>query len=283
MMILNRKDYYNTEYVLFQIIPQLKYSYLSVRKNKKNGKPQLTRYYLGYNLDLLKKSIKKLGVFDDSSRMYYDLPIWQKDGLTPMFSFNNKIRTEEKKEFNKNCNKYFKGYHFAIDIDSDDDIERAWKDTKKIKNYFDEKKIPYSLKFSGSRGFHFIIDDKWFPKIKASKKVINAQRLANVIMNIAKLKSHSEGGTFDDSIYDDRRIFKLAYSLCNNKGKEYVCLPLSDEQFDKFKIEDMEMLNVIKNPNVRIFKRGLLERDYGLTQEQLQGNFNKFLKEVNYG
>lgn len=281
-MIFNRNDYYNTEYIQFQIINQLKYSYLSVRKVV-GGKPRLIRYYMGYSLPLLKQSFQKLNVFDETSKIYFDVPIWKdKEGMTPLFSFNKKQREKQKEEFNKNNKKYFSGYHFPIDIDAED-IKTAWKDTKKIKDYFDEKKVPYSLKFSGSRGFHFLIDNKWFPNIKASKKVVNAQRLASVIMNVTGLKSHSDGGTFDDSIYDDRRIFKLAYSLCNNQGKEYVCLPLSDEQFNKFKIEDMEMLNVIKNPNIRIFKRGLLERDYGLTQDKLQDNFNKFLEEVNYG
>lgn len=280
MIVTTRQEYYQQPYVLFNMIPRLKYRYLSARKLDKNGKGIMVRYYLGYNIDLLKQSLQKLGVLNDSSiKLYFDISKWEKDGNMPMFSFNKEKREDDKERFNNIFEEYFKDYHFAIDLDSDDDIMNSWRDAKKIKNEFDKYKLPYQLKFSGGRGFHFLIEDKWFStKMKAKNKVRLFGRIATVIMDICKLKSHNDGGTFDDSIYDDRRIFKLDYSLNYKDGKEYVCLPLSNKQFENFKLSGMELMNVMKN--VKFIHRGFLERDHGLTEKELKNNVNNFLKEM---
>ena len=137
---------------------------------------------------------------------------------------------------------------------------------------------PILLHNSGQKGFHFIIHYRYFDgRIKAKNKVLLCQKLSKVIMNVCKLKSITEGGTFDDTIYDDRRIFKLAYSLQNKDGQEYCVLPLDDYQFENWKLEDMELSNVMKK--VKLFKRGLLTRTYGLTEKKLRSNLRKFIKE----
>jgi hypothetical protein len=154
----------------------------------------------------------------------------------------------------------------------------SWKDAKKIKRLFDKYKLPYSIKMSGSRGFHFLIEDKYFnSKLKPKNKVTLYLKIAKVIMALCKIKSHEKGGTFDDSIYDSRRIFKIAYSLQNINGKEYVALPLDDNQFNNFKMSDMELMNVMKN--VKLFKRGMLTRLHGLEEKQLKMNVASFIKE----
>ena len=278
MIVTNREEYYSQAYVLFNLVDQLKYRYLSSIK-KKDGKNVLSRYYLGYSIDLLKQSLEKLGVLKDTTtKLYFDLSIWKnEEGNTPMITFNTKERKKDKDWFNKEYLKYFSGYDFGIDVDAED-INKAHKDAKKIKELFDKYKLPYSIKFSGGKGFHFLIEDKYFDgRIKAKNKVLLCQKLSKIIMNVCGLKSITEGGTFDDSIYDDRRIFKLAYSLQNKDGKEYVCLPLDDFQFDNWKLEDMELGNVMRK--TKLFKRGLLTRTYGLTPRQLRNNLRKFIKE----
>lgn len=277
MLVTNRQEYYSQPYVLFNMLPRLKFRYLSAIK--KDKKPVITRYYLGYNLDLLKQSLEKLNVLNHNTNLYFDLSSWEKDGKMPLFNFDNEKREKDKDNFNAQFVDYLKNYHFAIDLDADKDIMVAWKDAKKIKKKFEEYKLPYSLKFSGSRGFHFLIEDKWFnPKMKAQNKVLLFGRVANVIMGICKIKSHNLGGTFDDSIYDDRRIFKLDYSLVFKEGKEYVCLPLDDNQFENFKLSDMELTNVMKK--VKFIHRGFLERTYGLSEKQLKSNVALFIKEM---
>lgn len=282
MIVTSREQYYSQPYVLYNLIPQLRYKYLSCRKVPKSKKKAvLTRYYLGYSIQLLQQSLQKLGVLkDQSTKIYFDLSYWKDEkGNTPLFDFDSKKRKEDKKRFNEEFNKCFVGYDFAIDIDSES-INKAHRDTQKIKNLLDEYKLPYSLKFSGGRGFHFLIEDKWFnPKMKAKNKVVLFGNMARVIMHTCGLKSHDKGGTFDDSIYDDRRIFKLAYSLQYKNNKEYVCLPLSDEQFEGFKLEHMELMNVMNPRYCKLYKRGLLTRDYGLIEKELKDNVKRFVKQ----
>lgn len=280
MTITNRKEYYSQPMVLYNLVNQLKYKYLSCRKVK-GKKAVLSRYYMGYSLDLLKQSLEKLNVLNDTStKLYFDLSYWKnEEGKTPLFNFETVKRKEDKKKFNEEFQKCFVGYDFGIDIDAKD-LKIAHRDTQKIKNLFDKYKLPYSLKFSGGKGFHFLIQDKWFSqKMKAKNKVLLFQRLANIIMNVCKLKSTEKGGTFDDTIYDDRRIFKLAYSLQNKEGVEYCCLPLDDFQFDTWTLEKMELSNIMKPSYCKLFKRGLLERDFDLTEKQLKSNVSKFIKE----
>lgn len=278
MLVKNREDYYSQAYVQFEIIRQLKYKYLSAIK-KVNGKNVLTRYYLGYSKELLFDSLKRMGVLKDTSvKLYFDLTGFKnKDGNLPLFNYDREIRKEDRDNFNKNYQEYMFSYDFGIDIDSNS-LSVAHRDSMKIKKLFDRYQLPWSLKFSGGRGFHFLIENKWFDgRIKAKNKVLLCQKLSKVIMNVCGLKSITEGGTFDDTIYDDRRIFKISYSLQNKNGKEYCCLPLDDSQFENWKLEDMELSNVMRK--IRLFKRGLLTRTYGLTQRQLRSNLRKFIKE----
>lgn len=245
MVVLNRKDWYNTDYIVYNIISQLKYRYLSIiKQSKKDPKKKiLSRYYMGYSLDLFRDSLKRNGAFDDtSSKIYFDLATYKdENGFTPIFSFDKQQRKEQKKLFsgdpNKNNGQYLKlikSYDFAIDIDCKN-LKTAWKDTKRIKGIFDEYKLPYSLRFSGSKGFHFVIDSRF---IDLKIKTIDLPDLfGTIVQNLAKDewgvdKKGNPKGNIDFSIYDARRILKLAYSLCNNDGVEYVCLPLSDENFN---------------------------------------------------
>lgn len=274
-MITNRKNWYETDYILHQIRPQLVNKYLSVRKKGKGKKFILSRYYMGYSIDLLKKSLERNNVLnDDSAKIYFDLATWQKDdGTTPIFSYDKSQRKKQKEDFSdkgewKNC---IQSYDFAIDFDSKK-IMVAWKECKKVKEVFDEYKLPYTLRFSGTKGFHLVIDSKWIKtRFKPIKRAELFGKVVNNIMNDLRLK------TIDMSIYDPRRILKLAYSLCNNDGEEYVCLPLNDSQFDLFKIENMRMDNVLRN--IRLFNRGLLERNHNLSEKELILNTSRFIKE----
>lgn len=281
-MILTRRDWYSSNMILYNIIPQLRSRYLSVRKRSKKDPRKfiIARYYMGYSLDLLKDSLNRNDVLDDeSSKIYYDLSTWKNsDGMTPIFSFNQITRNEQKVRFSgnptKNNGEYItlmKTYDFAIDLDSKVH-EKAWKDAKTIKEIFDKYKLPYQLRFSGSKGFHFCIDARF---ITTRANPIKRPGTFGDIMNNMIKDERLE--TVDTSIYDARRILKLAYSLCNNDGIEYVALPLDDNQFKNWKYEDMQMLKVMKD--VKIFKRGLLERTHGLSDKQLKANVVRFMKD----
>ena len=68
--------------------------------------------------------------------------------------------------------------------------------------------------------------------------------------------------TLDDSIYDERRIFKAPYSLdsvvIDGERKDTVVLPLTNEQFENFDIKDYIVDNVISNVSIK--QRGILTR-----------------------
>jgi len=279
-----REWYYSQPMVLYNIISQLKGRYLSVRKkNKKAGKKFiLARYYMGYSIPLLQDSLKRNNVLNDSSaKIYFDLATWKDEsGITPLFSFNMEKRKKQKKVFSGNPKKkngrflsLMNSYDFAIDIDSKN-IKTAWKEAKKIKSILDDYRLPYSLRFSGSKGFHFVIDAKWIKtRVKITNRADYFGKIVGKIINDEKLKC------IDTSIYDPRRILKLAYSLCNNNGKEYVALPLSDKQFDEFKYENMELSNILNVLKIQFFKRGLIERDHNLGEKELNSNVLMFLKD----
>ncbi len=278
MLIKNKMnpDWYKNIAVLWELCNQLKYKYLSIRKTIKQketaGKTVvikkflMTRYLLGRNPETLVKSVEKFGGFENI-KLYFDLTCW-KD--MPMFSFDEAKRQQERKQFNDNWKNHFNGYDYAIDLDAKD-LSKSYETAKVLKDYLDQIKVPYSVKFSGSKGFHFYIPFSYLPKsIKPINLPKRCSKTTEWLINRLNLKC------VDESIYDHRRVLKLAYSLDN----ENVALPLDDFQFSSFKIENMKTENVLRT--VKIFRRGLLIRDHNLTEEQLIRNTKKLfqLKEV---
>lgn len=281
---MDRQQYYQQPMVLYNIIPQLKNRYLSIRKVSKDGKGILSRYYQGYSIPTLQDSLKRHNAYkDQSAKLYFDLSTWKdEEGYTPIFSFNQEKREEQKKKFSGDrlrgggeYEKLMNSHDFAIDIDSKN-VNTAWKEAKKVKEMFDEYKLPYSLKFSGSKGFHFHIDSNY--TMLENYKIIEHPRAFGIAVN--NLIDDENLKCIDTSIYDPRRILKIAYSLNYKDGKEYVCLPLTDEQFEKWKLENMELDNVLYGENrVKLFKRGMCVRNHGLDEKQLKENFDKFIED----
>ena len=68
------------------------------------------------------------------------------------------------------------------------------------------------------------------------------------------------------------RLCKIPYSLVG----ENVALPLSDEQFEHFNIEDMKLENIMKD--IRIIRRGNLERFSWLMVKLKRRNVETFIK-----
>jgi len=193
----------------------------------------------------------------------------------PMGSFSPSIRKQQQNKFFDNItfDLCLKGYDLFLDLDAEKIdrkekisevpaneiaenikdyylIDEMYADAKRLKGILDEFGLQYSVKFSGLKGFHFIIKDKnIFPQNLTSKeKVLLADKLAS------NLKALEDIPCLDDSIYDKTRILKTAYSL---EGY-LVALPLSDEQFDSWDISKMRIDKVLQNNIIR--NRGLLER-----------------------
>lgn len=281
--------------VLMEIVKQLNYRYLSViKKDWQNQKSRgkFIRYYQGYKIDLLKESLERIDVLNDTTaKLYFDLATYKdENGNLPLFSFEQSKREQQRINFSgvpsKNIEgkykSWIKSYDFAIDIDNKD-VMKSWEDAKKVKEVFDTYKLPYSVRFSGSKGFHFVIDSKW---IELEQPVLQwADIFGGIVQNLSRdeFGEDEKGdplGSIDFSIYDPRRVLKIAYSLVNKNEKEYVVLPLSEEQFNNFKLENMELASVLKN--CQLFKRGILERNHGLTEQQLKRNVSDFFRDYGY-
>lgn len=248
-----RQKWYSSPFVLFQIVQALK----GREGSFLNGKTPLpllekkatpVRGIKAHNSNFLLKNFDAFNFYEKPYNIYFSLATFE--GM-PMMSFAPKERQEQSKEFfnNGGFSLCWTSYDFVLDLDNND-LNIAYEDAKKTKKVLDDYGLAYSLKFSGSRGFHFLISDKnIFPQsIKLADKVILAERLATNLRELENIKS------IDLVIYQPQRILKVPYSL---EGYN-VALPLSDDQFDNFKVEDMRIDKVFAN--VKIMNRGILER-----------------------
>ena len=248
----NYTNWYHRTFVQFEIVKQLKNRETAFydAKNKR-----MWRCIKAHSIDYLKKNFNAFSFFNKRFKIYHSLAVLNQ---MPVFSWNAKKRKEQQDSFNKEFENYAVTYDFGLDVDGVDGSlvttsSSAWLNARKIKEELDTYHVPYSLKFSGKKGFHFLVDHSYFSlsfneAVQAFKQV--AHNLKEVL-NVSCL---------DDSIYDARRIFKVAYSLDTGGSKnfDYVVLPLTDEQFENFELEDCRVENVLES--LKLKNRGLLER-----------------------
>lgn len=155
-------------------------------------------------------------------------------------------------------------------------IEDVIEDVKIIKEYLDEYKVSYVLLFSGNKGFQIVVDGDYLPikKIEMGNiyphKTI-AEKL-KVMLNLKYLDSANTG------VYN--RLMKIPYSLVPNgetdEQEMNMALPLTDEQFENFNIEDMKAKNVLSK--CRMIRRGNLERHSELSLRDKMENLQNFIK-----
>lgn len=173
------------------------------------------------------------------------------------FSFNREKRREQQDEFNATYLQQIVSYDFLFDIDNSD-LRIAYANTYKTKQIFDANKIPYTLTFSGNKGFHIRVEyDDFGEELKA----LSFLDLITVLKQFAENFRIINGlWSIDLSIFNGRRIFKTPYSICYNDY--FIALPLSDEQMDAFTLPMCSMVYWLKPENMkRLFKRGMLKRD----------------------
>jgi len=265
---MDAKEWYSQSMVLWELSKQLQYKYLSIRKPNPDvpSKSILTRYLLGYKPELIIKSIENYGGFNENIKLYFDVPYWKE---TPMFSFDPNKRSEQKERFTADWKRNFNGYDFIIDIDFTGGMMKAYKYAKPVKEFFDRMKVPYSVKPSGTKGWHFIIPHRYLPAQKDITLLpIKCCSLAVWIANRFNIPITDEDNKdgIDSAVYLHTQILKLAYSLDHGN----VSLPLTDYQFDTFSEDFIKVDNVIDT--IKIFKRGSLIRTHGLPDDQLKKN-----------
>lgn len=168
---------------------------------------------------------------------------------------------------------FFNGKQKRVKVDKVEDltveesVSRALPDLKKIKKEFDSYKVCYSVTFSGGRGLHPRIRDESLPNVSPQKKMEITNQLKSELADILDLPC------VDPAANPLKKIWKMPYSLVN----DLVALPLTDEQIENFKLNEMKALNVLNK--IKIKDRGLCERNADLSIEDKKGNFMQLLKD----
>lgn len=268
-----RRWWYSQTYINFEMAKLLQHREL-VFLEKKNPKQEeagrklkTIRCCAGFTLDLLKSNFNAFSVLDHPFvNLYYSLMHFEK---TPLFSFSPVVRAREYSEWTKGGYKeQYSGYDFCVDFDSEDDgLGKALADCRRLKKILNEFKIPHSVRFSGSRGFHISVDYKWLPQLPEQKIVPFCGELGAMIKAIEGLE------TLDDSIFDSRRVFKLPYSFCQGK----IVLPLDDFQLANFDVSIVSPTYVQKA--IQIKGRGLLERHTDQMPHEARAHFIEMSRE----
>jgi len=253
-----RKLWYKNENILFNIIESTKYretAFLGeycVRCMKVNA----VRY--------LQKNFDRNRFFQKPFMIYFSL---SKFPNIPMFSFNQQERREQQDEFNTNYLKFITGYDFLFDFDNPN-LMLSYSTTYKVKKIFDERKIPYSLIFSGSKGFHIRVH---YEDMCDELKSMSFPDLCLLFKTFAEnFKLKEKLFDIDLGIFDLRRIAKVPYSIAY--PFYFVALPLTDEQFENFSLKQVSLPYLLERTD-KLYKRGILKRD------GVKGNFKKLIDE----
>jgi len=260
---MNVKKYYSNAEIMTNLINAMRFrnnAFLNVIENKKYNLQNVVVSEPGHLL----KNMDRFNFHERSYNLYtsvarYDYAKMNKDLSFPPFSYNLAKRKEQGLLFNDIANKYMLAYDFVLDFDAHDDFETCFEEVQIIKNQFDFFKVPYILRFSG-RGFHMIIPHKFLPEREDIVKFLKES--AMVLKQIYNLSS------LDLGIYDSRRVIKTPYSFDYRSG--FVCLPLTDKEFEHFNPEFCSPESVLIIP--QLYVRGSLLRN------GTKDNFVEFLK-----
>jgi len=255
---MDRTAYYKIPSVKFQIVEMLKNRegcFLSKEENT-----YTVRNIHAHYMSILDSNFEAFHFFVRPYNLYYSLAKWIK---ITRFNFRPDIRKEQRKVWNENYINNISSFDFGLDFDSDgiEDIMTAWKDAKLIKEDFDKYGVPYSIKFSGGKGFHIRVPFSALPNKKITKDIIDdslfvfLKTVAEMMVFKYGTKGEKVMETLDLGVFDPRRIWKCDYSWTCETG--LIVLPLSDEQFNNFTLDVVRPENVIK---MGVYNRGSLER-----------------------
>lgn len=262
-------SWYGKTFVQYEICKLLNNKYMSF-SFKKGNKWIIFRYLYGFNVEMLQKAFNKMQLDSklEDLRLYCDLAHW-KSMLS--FSFNPKERKIQKEvQWTEKIKlQHLSGYDWGFDFEGSTaaDWKIAHKHCLRFLGYLDSFGVPYSVCWSGLRGFHVRILDKYLPKWKPISKVSRLYEFAEYIKFKLKLK------TLDLMIYQIApvdRILKLPYTIDGKSG--LVVLPLDRAQFSQFNPLLCRPEFVLKHAMIK--NRGLVERD-GSPE-----NVKKMLKEM---
>lgn len=284
--MITKHGYYLNKNIQFELIHQLKdreTSFIPIGKAP-------VRWKKAHFIKMLFKHFDRYKFLRQKMNIYHSLAYYK---YIPTMSYNTIIQKKQQKEWADDFHNHIYGYDLFIETDSSDNFEQAHKDAMEIKSIFDNFKLKYYLKNSGSKGFHYIIkyDDfkhlnlkvydvnlnikhfnKFLQQFPVSyDKLLKVTDLVSLFKVIAhRLKLLYSLDTIDTSVQDIKRIVKVAYSLDDKSG--LIAYPLTDEQLLNFRKQDYTPEKVLSYNN---YKRGLLFRN-----EDCDSKINLFLQEL---
>lgn len=206
----------------------------------------------------------------------------------PRFTFNPKDRRKEtSKWFSSNSSDITAfDLFFDFDLGEGDTWESLIKEVNSLREYLEEYNVPYQVWFSGNKGVQVVIDGDYLKIDKIDRGNIYPHK--TIVENIKEALNLK---TLDLSNNGEKsKLRKLPYSLVipNQKGipkEEFlkipenqmnVCLPLTNEQIEKFKLDDMKTVSVLNKVNLT--NRGTLERFSELNLMEKKQNVAEFIK-----
>ncbi len=274
-------DYYLRSYIMHMIREECKDREVALLPALRGGQIRST-VELKNLLELINWDRRKLNLYMNISRLKE----------IPNFTFNIRDRSKETHDwFLTGFNQMV--YETDLFFDFDKSLEDSWEalieDVRKLKEFLESFEVPYQLFFSGNKGFQIVVDGKYMPQRDYLSEVseLHKQIVENVKIALdLKFLDLANNGLV-------QRLRKVPYSLVLPKDIEKsntqamyneqllkVVLPLTDLQFNSFKVEDMMLVNVMKK--VQMFKRGNLERYSELSIETKKKNVLKFIKECTF-
>jgi hypothetical protein len=228
--------------------------------DKKSASP--IRWLNAQYINMLKRHFKEFGFLEKEMNIYHSLASY-KD--FPMFSYNYRKKSAQQKIWLDRFHEYIKGYDLFIETDCAEDIDRARRDIKKVMQFFDKYNVRYSLKSSGSKGFHLLspYEDFMFLKLPIyihNKPDDDQMDLVTLFKRLAlDISTVLNAPTIDTSVQDIKRVTKVAYSIDVKSGM--VAYPLDD--IDSFQRDMFTPHNVLKLNN---HKRGLRWKNVDVEQ-----------------
>lgn len=259
---MKREVFYKNSKINFEIVKQLRGKEVTFIE-KPSG--LAVRCVKAHSIKYLKDNFERFGFFHKNMNLYYS---WANFKDMPAFSFNPEKRRNQYAEWNRSgFNECIADIDFAIDIDSESgNLKDALNDAVGISELFNSYSLPFSVSFSGSKGFHVEIPAKYHSQIEFLPS--EAMRIFKIV--ISKLKK--DFPCVDDTIYDTKRIFKCKYSIDCNSG--LVCLPLSSIQLNDFKTSIARPENVVSIKNLGF--RGMLNRNLA-SHDRMKPCFDNFI------
>lgn len=262
-----RAHWYKQTYILLEIAKQMKYKelcFIEKKPKSEERKPKVMRCGQGFTIDLINTHFKAFSFLKyPHYNMYFSLMGFKN---MPTFSFAPSVRKKQYKEWTGGkYREHYAGFDLGWDLDSQY-ISNAQKDTLKLTSLLDKYNIPFSCKFSGSKGFHLLVRHKWLPQLPREKLVPMLAKLTTMVKHIDNIKS------LDDSIIDERRVFKCPYSF----DRGLICLPLTDRQLEDFSLEMVKPQNILNEDSehyIKIKERGMLERNADQPEEKARTHF----------